>query len=144
MKNLLVIITVALLGLSLTQAGQAQDKTQDGVFIHISHGSDDPHRLLMGLKMANMMAEMHPVLVYMDISAVDAVLNDSADIEEGPFPSSKTQLKSLREKNVTVMACPGCLKAMDKSEADLAEGIQIADKMKFFSFTEGRILSFSY
>lgn len=28
-----------------------------GVFVHISHGSDDPHRLLMGLQMAVTMAE---------------------------------------------------------------------------------------
>jgi predicted peroxiredoxin len=144
MKALLLLIAILSLGLSLAQPVQAGEKSQDGVFIHISHGSDDPHRLLMGLKMANMMAEMHPVLVYMDVTAVDAVLKDSEDIEKGPFPSSKTQMKSLLEKNVTIMACPGCLKAMDKSEADLAEGIQIADKMTFFSFAEGKIISFSY
>lgn len=144
MKKLLLLTAILLFSLGSAHFGQAREKSQDGVFIHISHGSDDPHRLLMGLKMANMMAEMHPVLVYMDVSAVDAVLKDSEDIEEGPFPSSKTQLQSLLDKGVTVMACPGCLKAMEKSEADLAEGIQLADKMKFFTFTEGRILSFSY
>jgi hypothetical protein len=42
------------------------------------------------------------------------------------------------------MACPGCLKAAGKTEEDLADGVQIADKAKFFSFTKGRILTLDY
>jgi predicted peroxiredoxin len=142
----LFLITALLLACNLSPNLHAQDekKSADGAFIHISHGSDDPHRLLMGLKMADMMADMHPVLVYFDVTAVDAVLSDSEDITHESFPSSKTLLKSLQEKGVTLMACPGCLKAMDKGEADLAEGVQIADKAKFFNFTDGHTLSFSY
>jgi hypothetical protein len=42
------------------------------------------------------------------------------------------------------MACPGCLKAAGKSPADLAPGILVADKARFFSFTKGRILALDY
>ena len=49
-------------------------ETRDRVFIHISHGADDPHRLLMALNMANIMSADHPVVVYFDIKAVEAVL----------------------------------------------------------------------
>jgi hypothetical protein len=34
------------------------------------------------------------------------------------------------------MACPGCLKVAEKSKADLAEGIQVADKVRFFSLSK--------
>jgi len=94
--------------------------------------------------MANMMAEDHDVLVYFDIKAVHAVLNDSEDIKFAHFPSSKAAIEALKAKNVVLMACPGCLKAAGKTKADLAEGIQIADKKLFFTFTKGRILSLDY
>lgn len=42
------------------------------------------------------------------------------------------------------MACPGCFAAAGKSAADLASGIQVADTQKFFSFTNGRILTLDY
>jgi predicted peroxiredoxin len=100
--------------------------------------------LLMALSMANMMADDHDVLVYFDISGVDAVLKDSPDITFAHFPSLQNALTSLRAKKVVLMACPGCLKAAGKSKEDLADGIQIADKTTFFSFTKGRILTLDY
>jgi len=42
------------------------------------------------------------------------------------------------------MACPGCLKVAGKTKKDLAEGVQVADKSVFFSFTKGRILTLDY
>ena len=122
----------------------AADNVKDGVFIHISHGSDDPHRLLMALNMAKIMADDHDVLVYIDIKGVDAVLKDSADITYSHFPSSQTQFKALAKQGVTLMVCPGCLKAVGKSMDDVAEGIQVADKKTFFDFTKGRILTLDY
>ena len=122
----------------------AAEPSKDGVLLHISHGKDDPHRLLMALNMANMMAVDHDVLVYFDIKAVHAVLSDSENIEFSHFPSSKEALAALKTKNVILMACPGCLKAAGKSKDDLADGIRIADKELFFSFTKGRILTLDY
>jgi len=124
--------------------GPAAAEGRDGLFIHISHGQDDPHRLLMALSMAAMMSEDHPVLIYFDITGVDAVLADAADVTYSHFAPLSQQLATLRERGVTMMACPGCLKAAGKGAGDLAAGVQVADKSRFFSFTTGRILTLDY
>ena len=133
--------------LDLTLAIHAEEKglqLKDGVFIHLSEGQNDPQRVLMALNMANLMSEDHAVLMYFDVKAIEVVLKDAKDLTYSHFPSSLSQLAKLRERGVLLMACPGCLKALGKSKDDLAAGIQIADKTKFFSFTSGRILSLDY
>lgn len=122
----------------------AGNLSKDGIFVHISHGVDDPHRVLMALNMAVMMAESRDVLVYFDIKGIEVVLKDSPDIEYSHFPSSSIQLETLLKKNVSVMACPGCLKAAGKTPDDLLAGIQVANKDQFFNFTKGRILTIDY
>jgi len=117
---------------------------RDGVFIHISHGEEDPHRVLMALQMASIMAEDRDVLVYFDIKAVNVVLKESADLTYSHFPSSQKQLADLPQQGVILMACPGCLKAAGKTAEDLAPGVKLADKDVFFSFTKGRILTLDY
>ena len=147
MKRLMALgATVLLLGSVMTGLADepSGDAPRDGVFLHISHGKDDPHRLLMALNMANMMAEDHDVLVYFDIAAVNVVLKDAEEIALAPFPSSKQSLDALRSRKVTLMACPTCLKVAGRSKEDLAEGVQIADKSTFFSFTTGRIVTLDY
>ena len=144
MNRVLILFFVFWLTAILPPAVQADENLRDGVFIHISHGSDDPHRLLMALNMAMLMSADHDVLVYLDIKGVDAVLKDSPDISYSHFPSSKTQFDALAKHGVIVMVCPGCLKAAGKSKDDVADGIQIADKKAFFDFTKGRILTLDY
>jgi predicted peroxiredoxin len=117
---------------------------RDGVFYHISSGTNDPHKVVMALKQAVMMAEDKDVLLYFDIKGIEVVLNDAQDISYPTFPSSKESLKILMDKGITIFACPSCLKAAGKSEADLMPGVKIADKEKFFSFTKGRILTMDY
>ncbi len=117
---------------------------RDGVFIHISHGPEDAHRVLMALKMAELMAADRDVLVYLDIHGIEVVLADAPDIEYSHFPSSHTQLSRLLELGVPLYACPGCLEAANKEPGDLADGIQIAEKDAFLNFTEGRILTLDY
>lgn len=124
--------------------GQDTTAKRDGVFVHVSHCTDDPHRLLMALSMATKMADDHDVLVYFDIKGVDAVVKDAVEVTFAQFPPLSVQLDELRRRNVTLMACPGCLKSAGKSAADLVAGVQVADKEKFFSFTAGRILTLDY
>lgn len=93
---------------------------RDGVFIHISHGPEDPHRVLMALNMAVIMAADRDVLVYFDIAGIAAVLADAPDITFDGFPSSQLQLTRLQELELPVFACPGCLKAAGKTPDDLA------------------------
>jgi predicted peroxiredoxin len=117
---------------------------RDGVFVHISHGMEDPHRVLMALRMADLMADDRDVLVYFDINGIEVVLEDAPDIEFSHFPSSRSQIAHLLELGVPIYACPGCLKAAGKNPEDLAEGIQIAAKDAFFDFTDGRIVTLDY
>lgn len=138
----ILLATASLLLGGVSRAGAAQPR--DGVFIHVSHGEDDPHRVLMALSMANIMADGRDVLVYFDIKGIDVVLKGAKDLAYSHFPSSKEQLSMLPKKGVILMACPGCLKAAGKTPTDLAPGVQVADKDRFFSFTKGRILALDY
>ena len=133
------------LGLLLAgTSGVRAAETRDGMIVHVTRGTDDPHRVLMALNMARMMSADHPVLVYFDIKGVEVVLKDAVDITHPAFPSSKEQCSALIEQGVTLMACPGCLKAAGKTPADLAPGVQVAEKDKLFSFTTGRIIVLDY
>ena len=82
--------------------------------------------------------------MYFDIEGVKVLLKDAPDITYSHFLSSKTQINLLLEKGIIIMACPGCLKSAGKSPEDLMDGIIVADKEKFFNFTEGRILTIDY
>jgi predicted peroxiredoxin len=139
----LACVALAVVGM---RAARGQDATgpRDGVVVHVSHGTDNPHRLLMALSMATMMSEDHDVLVYFDITGVEAVLKDAGDVTYAQFTPLQAQLTELRRRGVTLMACPGCLKAAGKTAADLAAGVQVADKAAFFSFTKGRIVTLDY
>jgi predicted peroxiredoxin len=139
----LACMTLAVVG-TTAPAGEDAATQRDGVMIHVSHGKDDPQRLLMALSMATMMSEEHDVLVYFDIKGVEAVLKDAGDVTYAPFAPMKAQLAELQRRGVALMACPGCLKAAGKTPEDLAAGVQVADKAKFFSFTTGRILTLDY
>ena len=139
-----VLVAVTAVALGVIAQSDVQSQSRDGVFIHVSHGTDDPHRVLMALRMAEVMAEDHDVLIYFDIKGIGVVLKDAPDIQFDDFPPSRIQLQKLAELKVKMMACPGCLKAAGKTEADLASDIKLADKQVFFSFTKGRILSLDY
>ena len=116
----------------------------DGVFIHIKQGPDNPHDVLMALRMAEMMVETKNVLVYFDIDGVKIVLSDSEDITFGNFPSSHTQIRKLVDLGVPILACPGCLEVIEKSGDDLMPGVKLADRETFFDFTTGRMLTLDY
>lgn len=140
----LAVIPLATSLLFAASEPMAQTGTRDGVFLHVSHGAGDPHRVLMALRMAELMSEENDVLVYFDIQGIEVVLAAAPDIRFKEFPSSKVQLQKLIDRKVILMACPGCLAAAGKTPADLAPGIQVADKKAFFAFTKGRILSLDY
>jgi predicted peroxiredoxin len=120
------------------------DTIRDGVFIHITESYNDPHRVLMPLKMANMMAKDKDVLVYLDIHAVELVTKTSKDMEFADFDPLKKLLQGLIDKKVGVYACPTCMKIANIKPEDLMEGIQVASKDRFFDFTKGRIITLDY
>lgn len=122
----------------------SSDSIKDGIFIHITEGYKDPHRILMPLKMAELMSKDKDVLIYMDIHAVDVLVKAAKDIEFADFESAHTYIKRLIQNKVTIMACPTCLKIAGLKPEDLMEGVQVAQKDKFFSFTKGRIITLDY
>ena len=139
------ILTFAVACLCACTTVQAPETAaRDGMFIHITAGVDNPHRVAMALQMATIMSEDKDVILYFDIKGIEVVLKDSPDIAYAQFPGSREQLAALSGKGITIMACPGCLKAAGKTEADLAEGVTVAEKSSFFNFTNGRILTLDY
>lgn len=128
-------------------AGEAAGEAgpSDGLFLHVSHGADDPHRLLMAFRMAATVAESgRPVLVYCDIEAVRLLVKGAPEVALAPFPTSSASLRAMVEKGVRVRACPTCLKIAGFTEADLVDGVRLADRDEFFGFADGRILSIDY
>jgi predicted peroxiredoxin len=129
---------------SLEKTTEASTPVRDGVFIHITESYNDPHRVLMPLKMATIMAADKDVIVYMDIHAVELLVKGAKDLTYTDFDSFQTYLKQLLDMKVGVYACPTCLKIAGFKPEDLMDGVQIAQKDKFFNFTEGRILALDY
>lgn len=141
------VAVVSLLSLAFWSCGQPQEgvPARDGVFVHISHGAEDAHRFLMGLRMAVTMAEGgQDVLVYCDIGAVKVLVAGAPAVTQEVFPSSDEMLGRLRELNVKVLACPTCMKVAKIEESQLRPGVSAAQRDLFFSFTKGRILSLDY
>lgn len=158
MKNFGLLIIVGLMAMSCNQnptenkldnkemqmASCCKDSVRDGVFIHITEGYNDPHRVLMPLKMAVMMAKDKDVLVYMDIHAVELLVKGAKDMNYADFESFQTYIKQLVEKKVGVYACPTCLKIAGFKPEDLMDGVKVAQKDKFFDFTKGRMITLDY
>jgi predicted peroxiredoxin len=148
MRSLFALVVLALLALSCQKPDSTVDasvqKMRDGVVIHLTHGSDNPHRVAMALRMATMMANDKDVLVYCDIKGIEAVLKDVADITYPTFPSARESLARLIANNVQITACPGCMKAAGKAQDDLMPGVVLAEKELFFNFTRGRVLTLDY
>jgi predicted peroxiredoxin len=148
MKNLTILASMmlAVLMISCNQAGEDQDgkKPADGMFIHLSSGEENAHRALMAMKMAEVMSSDKDVLMYLDIEAVKLVVSEAPDVQMEGFESSLRQIRKLLDAGVSIQACPTCLKLAGYAEEDLQSGVILANKEKFFNFTEGRILTIDY
>jgi len=117
---------------------------QDGIFIHLSSGSDHPRRVAMALTMASTFADDNPVLLYADLDAVILFTKKGGDVSPEGYRALSEQLPDLIEAGVQIHVCPTCLAAAGLSSVDLRDGVQLADKRGFLSFAEGRILTFDY
>ncbi len=152
MKHLLSFLALTFFFMSCNQPQSNQNeeviKTKpaevEGVFIHITEGYDDAHRVLMPMKMAVMMARDKDVLVYLDIDAVKLVAKGAEDLTHDEFDSFQAYLKKLSDLEVGVYACPTCLKVAGLEGAELLDGVKTAEKDKFFNFTDGRIITLDY
>ena len=116
----------------------------DGAFIHISKGSADTHDVLMALMLADKFSTSNDVLVFFNKEGIEMVTRDAPNLEMEPFDPSDEIFARLVELDVTILACPACMKVAGMEEKDLREGVQMAEKEQFFDFTEGRILTLDY
>ena len=119
-------------------------EVRDGIFIHITEGYENPHRVLMPLRMATMMADDKDVIVYMDIHAVEVLVKGAEDVNFADFESAHTYIRQLAEKNIGIYACPTCLSVAGFAPEALMEGVQAAQKERFFDFTQGSISTLDY
>ena len=120
------------------------DPPTDGAFIHISKGSADTHDVLMALMLADKFSASNDVLVFFDKEGIEMVTKDAPNLEMEPFDSSDEIFERLVNMNVSILACPACMKVSGVEKEDLREGVQVAEKEQFFDFTEGRILTLDY
>jgi predicted peroxiredoxin len=127
-----------------TQPLVSQDSVRDGVFIHITESYNDPHRVLMPMKMATVMANDKDVLIYLDIHAVELVVMGAKDLNFPEFESFQSYIKQLTNAHIGIYACPTCLKVAGIKPSELMHGIQVAQKDRFFDFTKGRIITLDY
>jgi predicted peroxiredoxin len=149
MKTMYLLFALCFL-LACTETGnpgrEVRDSahSSDGVLVHMTHDHANPHRVLMPLQMATIMAPDKNVMIYLDIDAVYLVTRDAEDIEFSHFTPLKASLEELINLGVQIYACPGCMKAAGLDEEDLIDGVMIAEKEKFFDFADGRIITLNY
>lgn len=118
--------------------------SKSGMLIHLSSGPENPHKVLMALKMSKIMSTQKEVLIYLDINGVKTVFNDSPDISFKQFTSSHAILKELIESKVKIVACPSCIEAAEKTANDLIDGVDIATSDIFFTFCDGKVITLDY
>jgi predicted peroxiredoxin len=150
MKKSLAFLMIPLFFAACVRVEQSPDtnvtteKPTDGVFIHISKGSEDTHAVEMALMLADKFSTSHDVLVFFDKKGIEMVVEGAPNLEMDPFDGSDEVFERLLDHDVEILACPACLEAAGYSEDDLRRGVKIAEKERFFDFTEGRILSLDY
>jgi uncharacterized protein YdeI (BOF family)/predicted peroxiredoxin len=136
--------TQAALQSTTPPATDANGGPEDGLFIHLSSGPDAPRKVAMAMTMAAAFAADHPVLIYADLDAVELFVQDAKTAAVEGYQPVDEHLARLKAHGVMLRVCPTCLAAAGYATTDLAEGVGLADKREFFSFTDGRILSVDY
>jgi predicted peroxiredoxin len=149
MKNLFLLSFMLIMGFSScnydsNKADSKQNQQTDGVFIHLKNSYGEKHSVLMAFKMAELMSKDKDVIMYLDIDAVNLIVQEAKDFALEGFESYQTYLSRLIESNTHIYACPACLAHANIDKEDLLDGIEIAQKEKFFNFTKGRIISLDY
>ena len=148
MKNAIILplfpLFAACVRVDTPEAVQETEKPTDGVFIHISKGSEDTHDVLMALMLADKFSTSNDVLVFFDKDGIELVTEGAPNLEMDPFDSSDDIFKRLVNEGVEILACPACMKISGVAEEDLRAGVKLAEKERFLDFTEGRILSLDY
>lgn len=144
-KSIYTLLSLYILLTIPAFAQSSEGSVRDGVLIHITHGREDAHRLLMGFKMALNMADAgKDVIIYCDIEAVKVLTEKAKDVKHKDFPSLDEMITKLNAMGVKIMACPTCMKVAGINEKQLRKEVLVANRDYFFNFTKGRILTLDY
>lgn len=151
MKKIIAFLCIPLLAASCIQVDSTEspkttppETETDGAFIHISKGSGDSHDVLMALMLADKFSTSNDVLVFFDKQGIEMVTKDAPNLEMDPFDGSDEIFERLLKEGATILACPACMQVSGVEESDLREGVEVAEKERFFDFTKGRILTLDY
>jgi predicted peroxiredoxin len=150
MKRIFALLLVPAILAACVRVEQAPEKIvetekpTDGAFLHISKGSEDTHAVLMALMLADKFSTSNDVLVFFDKQGIEMVVEGAPDLQMDPFDGSDAIFERLIDLDVEILACPACLEKAGYGESDLRTGVKLAEKERFFDFTEGRILSLDY
>ena len=71
-----------------------------------------------------------------ELEVLELLVKGAKDLNHAGFESCQTYLKQLLDKDVGIYACPTWLKFAGFEPEDLMDGIQVAQKDKFFNFTK--------
>lgn len=144
---LAIVVAIALIvSLGWMQNNGAQaDAPRDGMLIHISKSTEDPHRAMMPLTLALKMHEVHDIQLFLDIDAIFLVTKDGPELTyEGFEMTSKQLVQALLDKGIHIDACPMCMKSHGVTKDQLVDGVRIATAETFTGFTEGRIVTMDW
>ena len=143
---LLAVLLVVFIGWFQGERGIAEEsKVRDGMLIHISKSTEDPHRALMPLTLAMKLSDAYDVQLFLDIDAIYLLTKDGPNLTyEGFDLGSKELVAKLLEKGVHIDACPMCMKSHGVVKEDLVDGVRIATAETFNGFTEGRIITMDW
>ena len=125
----LIVCTFTLLSCQNAQKPEISDlvpkceRFNDGVFIHVSKGYNNPQKVLMALSLVLKMTETQDVALFFDIEGVKLLTKTSEDIQIENYMTLYNALDKLIENNIIIMACPMCLKNANIELEQLKDGI---------------------
>ena len=120
--------------------------SDDKVVIGLTHGLDDPERVLIGYLMGvEALRKGKQVLMWLTKDGVHVATPGFADKVEVPGAPLVTDLhKEYVASGGRFYACPVCVKTRGLENSEWVEGAEVKGAPSLFEFTEGGALTFNY
>ncbi len=118
----------------------------DKVVIGLTHGLDDPERVLIAFLMGvEALRKNKQVVMWLTQDGVNvATPGFAAKVVIPDTPSVVDLHNEYVERGGRFFACPVCIKTRGMVGAELVEGAEIKGAPSVFEFTEGGALTFNY
>jgi uncharacterized protein len=120
--------------------------SDDKVVIGLTHGLDDPERVLIGYLMGvEALRKGKQVLMWLTKDGVHVATPGFADQVEVPGAPVVADLhKEYVDSGGRFYACPVCVKTRGLENSDWVKGAEVKGAPSVFEFTEGGALTFNY